>query len=213
MSLMASPDHRGDVSLRRLQGQAMEPFLPELARLRIRVFRDYPYLYDGDLDYESNYLQSYMRTPSAVLVLAEHEGAVVGAATGLPLVHETDNIVAPFRHAGLDPARLFYFGESVLLPDLRGRGIGVAFFEHREAHALEVGGFRHACFCGVARPSDHPARPAGYVPLDGFWRRRGYVPLPDVVARFSWKDVGEEYESEKPMAFWIKQIEQREPGQ
>lgn len=190
----------------------MEPYLGELARLRIEVFRAFPYLYDGDLDYESNYLQSYMRTPSAVLVLAEDGERVVGAATALPLVHETDNIVAPFRDAGLDPAGLFYFGESVLMPAYRGRGIGVAFFDHREAHARSVDDVAGACFCGVVRPDDHPLRPPDFEPLDGFWRRRGYAPLPGVTAAFSWKDLGQEVESEKAMAFWIKVFGDRSPA-
>ncbi len=36
---------------------------------------------------------------------------------------------------GYDPAEVFYLGESVLLSEYCGRGIGVRFFEQREAHA------------------------------------------------------------------------------
>ncbi|MBK1673911.1 hypothetical protein CKO35_11450 [Ectothiorhodospira shaposhnikovii] len=41
--------------IERLAGPQATPWLPELARLRISVFRAYPYLYDGDTGYEENY--------------------------------------------------------------------------------------------------------------------------------------------------------------
>jgi GNAT superfamily N-acetyltransferase len=204
--LSAPPSERGGLALARVTGDALVPWLGELARLRIRVFRDWPYLYDGDHDYEERYLRTYVETPDAVLVLALEGERAVGAATALPLAHETENVIAPLRAAGYDPRRVFYFGESVLLPGYRGRGIGVAFFEHREAHARGYGHYRHACFCGVVRPLDHPRRPADDVPLDGYWRRRGYAPVPGAVARFSWKDIDEPVESEKPLAFWVKAL-------
>ena len=41
-----------------------------LAALRIAVFREWPYLYDGDLDYERGYLAEFAAAPDAVLVIA-----------------------------------------------------------------------------------------------------------------------------------------------
>ena len=194
------------LKLERLSGDKLNHYIPELAQLRIRVFRDWPYLYDGDLAYEEKYLKTYIEAPDSVIVLAFDGGKVVGASTGIPLKHETDEVKAPFIAAGYDVDRIFYCGESVLLPDYRGQGAGVAFFEHREAHALEIGGFEYSCFCGVQRPDDHPRRPAGYVPLDSFWRKRGYEKYPDLNTTFSWKELDENVESPKPMTFWMKKL-------
>ena len=47
------------IRLERLIGARLEELLPELARLRIIVFRAFPYLYDGTLDYEQRYLRTY----------------------------------------------------------------------------------------------------------------------------------------------------------
>jgi hypothetical protein len=52
------------------------------------------------------------------------------------------------------------------------------------------------------RPDGHPSRPSGHRPLDPFWRKRGYRPLPGMIAHFSWLDVGETAETSKPMQFW-----------
>lgn len=194
------------IRLVRLTGDDLVAHLPDLARLRIEVFRDFPYLYDGDLAYEETYLQTYVETPDSVIVGAFDGGELVGASTALPLAHETDNFIAPFRERGYDADKIFYFGESVLRKSYRGRGIGVAFFDHREYHARSFGSYTHASFCGVIRPDDHPRRPEGYQPLDAFWRKRGFAPLEGVIGKIAWKDLDEAEETEKPMRFWIKEL-------
>jgi GNAT superfamily N-acetyltransferase len=103
---------------------------------------------------------------------------------------------------------MFYFGESVLLSDYRGQGVGHRFFDERESFAREQG-FAWAAFCAVVRPLDHPSRPAGYVPHDAFWAKRGFVCHPDLKVAFSWKDIGAAQETEKPMVFWLKQLATR----
>ncbi|WP_430321652.1 hypothetical protein, partial [Salmonella enterica] len=85
-----------------------------------------------------------------------------------------------------------------LLPDYRGHGIGHAFFDAREAQARACGADA-ACFAAVIRPADHPARPADYTPLDAFWHKRGYAPIPGLVTELGWKEHGEAEETLKPM--------------
>lgn len=189
-----------------LAGDALRARLGDLARLRIEVFRDFPYLYEGSLDYEARYLDTYVRSLGSVIVAAMEGSTIVGAATGVPLVHEPEYVSSPLQNAGLDVSRIFYFGESVLRKDYRGRGVGISFFSSREAHARALGIYTHAVFCGVERPTDHPRRPPDYVPLDAFWEKRGYCRLGSVKAFFSWRDVGDEAETAKPMQFWIKEI-------
>jgi GNAT superfamily N-acetyltransferase len=188
-----------------LAGSAVERAIPDLARLRIEVFRDFPYLYDGDPDYERKYLRKFAQLPESTLVVARDGDAIVGASTALPMVNAGAEVAAPFRAAGLDPAQYYYFGESVLLSSYRGQGIGVAFFVHREERARALG-FRHATFCAVDRPADHRRRPRDYVPLDAFWTRRGYVRRPELVATFSWKEIDEADESPKTLTFWVKTL-------
>ena len=181
--------------------------LPRLAQLRVEVFRAWPYLYAGDAEYEAGYLETYARSPLAGIILARQSRRIVGASTCLPLVDETASLKTSFIDRGWDPADFFYFGESVLLPELRGRGIGVSFFEEREAHARRVSSCRIACFCSVVRPNDHPARPEGAVPLDAFWTRRGYTRRPDVTCEMSWTDVGDTGETSKTLVVWMKSLD------
>ena len=194
-----------DVTVRPLTGAELIAAIDDLAALRIAVFADWPYLYAGDPVYEAHYLQDFMAAPEAVLVAAVADGRIVGAATASPMMAQPAAFRAPFEEKGIDPAGLFYFGESVLLPEWRGRGIGHAFFDHREARACTCGASA-ACFAAVVRSEDHPARPSGYVPLDGFWTRRGYAAVPGLVTELAWQEHGETEESAKPMQVWMRTL-------
>ena len=193
------------LTVRTLTGADLDAALPAVARLRIAVFRDWPYLYDGDLAYEERYLATYRSSPQAIVVGAFDGSRLVGASTGTPLTDHADDFAAAFAGKRIDLASVFYCAESVLLPEYRGRGLGHAFFDAREAHA-RAAGFRKSGFCAVIRPADHPARPRDYRPLDPFWRARGYTPLPGVVAHFSWRDLGQAEETAKPLQFWIRDL-------
>lgn len=193
------------LDVRPLTGADLSAVLPDVARLRMTVFRDWPYLYEGSFDYEHRYLQSYRDSTGAILVGAFDGDTLVGAATGTPMEDHADDFAAAFDGTDMALTDIFYCAESVLLPAYRGRGIGHAFFDAREDHARRLGR-RISAFCAVQRPDDHPARPADYAPLDPFWRKRGYAPLPGVVASFSWTDLGDAEQSAKPMQFWSKPL-------
>lgn len=179
--------------------------LPDLAALRITVFREWPYLYDGSADYEERYLAPYADSAAALVVGAWDDDRLVGAATATPMEDHAAEFAAPLAAAGIAPGDVCYFGESVLLAAYRGQGIGHAFFDAREAKARALGR-RFACFCGVIRPADHPLCPADYRPLDPFWRRRGYAPLPGAEARFAWRDIGDAADTDKPMRVWVRDL-------
>lgn len=193
------------VTVQPLTGTQILAALDDLAALRMAVFAEWPYLYDGDRVYEEAYLREFVQAPDGILVAACNGGRIVGAATASPMSGQKAEFRAPFEARGLDVSRLFYFGESVLLPEFRGQGIGHAFFDHREAQALKCGAAA-ATFAAVIRPADHPDRPAAYVPLDAFWRKRGYAPVEGLVTQFEWKDHRDAGETAKPMQYWLREF-------
>jgi GNAT superfamily N-acetyltransferase len=188
-----------------ISGAALAPVLAAVARLRITVFRDWPYLYDGSAAYEQAYLQTYIDAPGAAIVLARDGDNVVGASTCLPMIQAQQEVRAAFDAAGLALAEYLYFGESVLLPAYRGQGLGVAFFAAREAQARALG-LPHTTFCAVQRPADHPLRPPGAKGLEAFWANRGYTPRPELMCRMAWRDIGDADETEKPLMFWTRAL-------
>lgn len=194
------------IAVRPLTGAALDAALDDVARLRIAVFRDWPYLYDGDPDYERRYLQTYRVSPGAILVGAFDGTRLIGAATGTPMADHAADFAAPLAALGLPLSAIFYCAESVLLPEYRGQGIGHRFFDLREDHARALG-HTHAAFASVKRPDDHPLRPSNARTNDAFWRKRGYAPVPGAIARFSWRDLGQGAETEKPLQVWLRALD------
>lgn len=190
--------------LREFHGAELEPYLEALGMLRIRVFREYPYLYDGSLEYEREYLRCYVNSPHGLVVLAFDDNQPVGATTCLPVEHEGPEFQKAFLRAGYDLREICYFGESILLPEYRGQGIGKEFFRRREAHSQSLGGIRYTAFCAIDRPKDHPSRPSDYRPLDAFWLSQGYIRHPELTCELTWKELTEESESAKTLTFWLK---------
>jgi len=188
------------------KGAGIRAVFDPLARLRIAVFRDFPYLYEGTLEYELEYLNTYADADRALLFAVFDGDRMVGATTCIPLADETEEVQAPFRAAGFNLEEVFYFGESILLPEYRGLGLGHRFFDVREAHAASFGAYQLTCFCAVDRPVDHPLRPEGYRPLDTFWAKRGYRLEPGLQTTFSWPDLGETVSTPKTMNFRVRPL-------
>jgi len=195
-----------EIEIKRYTGKAAQPFLEEIAQLRIAVFREFPYLYDGTMSYEMEYLSEYFTPGKSLLVVARCGSRIVGVSTGLPLAEADEEFRKPISDAGADLNDVFYFGESVLLPEFRGRGIGHSFFDERESWAAECG-FRSTGFCSVIREPDHPLMPADYRPHDSFWQKRGYTRQDGLIVRFPWKQIGEDTESPQELVYWLRNFD------
>lgn len=201
------PDHLLSqlYSIKIVHAQEIEPFTNQLADLRIEVFKEFPYLYDGNQEYEKKYLQTYIQSKNSIAVLVFDESYLVGASTGLPLNEETAEFRKPFAERGYPVRHIFYCGESILKKEYRGRGIYSMFIEAREKYARAFGA-KLICFCAVSRAQNHPLRPEGYTPPDAIWKKFGYEKQTDLKTTYSWKDVNKPFETEKEMIFWIKKL-------
>lgn len=196
------------ISVEKYSGSEGRVIVDGLAELRLKVFWDFPYLYEGTLEYEKNYLETYFKARHSFILIVKDEGKIVGASTGIWADEEEESFKKPFMEFGLNPKEVFYFGESVLLPEYRGVGLGKIFMRERENYARALGFIKTLSFCAVERPADHPLKPADYRPLDEFWKSRGFSPAPGMFAEYSWKDRGEVEESKKKLNFWLKNIEE-----
>lgn len=189
------------------QGTDITSVFEDLAKLRIAVFHDFPYLYEGSVDYEMEYLKTYANAERGFLFAVYDGDVMVGATTCIPLVDETEEVQKPFKNAGYDVEKVFYFGESILLKNYRGLGLGHRFFDEREAFAASFKTFTMTCFCAVDRGDVHPAQPAGYRPNDVFWTKRGYKKTPALTAVMEWPDIGEKLSTPKTMIFWKRDLQ------
>ena len=73
------------LTVARLSGDALKARLDDLAKLRIEIFRAWPYLYKGSMAYERQYLPRYGEAKTGTMIVAEDDGKIVGASTALGL--------------------------------------------------------------------------------------------------------------------------------
>lgn len=192
-----------ELSFRCYYGSEIEEIIPQLGELRIKVFYDFPYLYDGDLTYETEYLKIYTSHPASIVYAVFDGSELVGATTGIPLIFESEEVKKPFRDLNHDLEKIYYFGESILLKNYRGLGLGHRFFDVREKHAL-LHGFEITTFCSVVRSDNHALKPGDYRSNDAFWSKRGYLKQA-FSCHMSWLDRNMDYETKKELQFWAKQ--------
>lgn len=179
------------VTVTTVVGGAIAPYVEELARLRARLLRGWPFLQDGGVDEERARLRGYVESWRSVVSLVHDDRELVGASSGLPLADAPPEVRAGYAAAGIEPEHVFHFGPSILLAGYRGRGLGHCFFDQRESHARSLGGFRYTAFCAVQRPATHPLRPPFGHDHAGFWRKRGYAPRDDVALEIESHEVGQ----------------------
>lgn len=190
--------------LKKLYSKDITEYFDQLAQLRIKVFKEYPYLYEGSLEYERDYLARYSNAENSLVIAALKDKQVIGASTCIPLLEEDDDFKKPLLDYGLDIENSFYFGESLILPEYRGNKLGHEFFKIREDHAKSTySELNFTCFCSVVR-NDHPLEPKDYRPLSSFWTRMGYREYPEVSVSYPWKDIDKTTEDYKKMNYWIR---------
>lgn len=193
-----------DIHVRAFTGSSLKPYLHAIAKLRMEVFKEYPYFETPDLDREIHYLKHISTCKETIGVLIFDGTTLVGVSLGCPLAIEDPLFLTPFNERHLDISSYFYFGDSALLKEYRGRGIGHHFFDAREAHVAHYKKYKHICF-SVPNCPDHK-RPQECFPLDDFWRRRGYHHHPEMHCHLLWQDVEEGKPAERTLTYWIKDL-------
>jgi GNAT superfamily N-acetyltransferase len=122
------------------------------------------------------------------------------------LKFEEDEFKKPFLAQAMQPDTVMYFGESVLLPDYRGLGIGKAFLQKRIDYAQNYPDIQWSAFCAVRRAADDPRRPSAYRLLDTLWQSFGFHPAPGMRTTYHWKEIGQPKETDQDMQFWLRSI-------
>lgn len=189
--------------IRHVFGEEIQNYIVDIAALRLEVFKDFPYLYDGNVEDEHKYLERYSLSKNSLVLLAFDNDDIVGASTALPLQYVDLGFKKPFENSSYNISDIFYFGESVLLPQYRGNGIGNKFFQEREKFALSLG-YNSFVFCAVNRGQNHSLKPNNYRDLGKWWSRIGYQPMTYFVCNYSWKEVNSEKEVMNSLTFWQK---------
>ena len=189
-----------------LTGNEITEAIDEIARLRIDIFAEYPYLYDGCVSYEVEYLRKFASTKQSFMVVMKDKGEIVGALTGLPLAHEQPAVRRPFTTSMYPLNSTFYFSEVLMYPAYRGNGYASKLFKLAEQYVGQLCTYTYIALATVVREANHLKRPSAYRPLDGMWQHFGYKPLANHICIMDWQEHGDDHETAKPLMFWIKSL-------
>ena len=179
-----------------------------LAEWRVKYFREFPYLYEGNLEYENEYTSIYISDDHSGFFVAEDAEEMVGIISGVPLQNPFMTEAATiFKDTGLDPSAFYYIGEIMVHSGYRGQGIARKLMQHQEQFALDKG-YTGSCFMAVERADDDPLRPEHYRNPAWIWQEAGYQKT-DIKSDFEYPTIqpnGEIQTVPNTMVFWVKNL-------
>jgi GNAT superfamily N-acetyltransferase len=199
-------DDKMKITEQLLSGADVADALDDLATLRLAIFPEYPYLYQGRREDELTYLATYAEAPDACAILAYDGLTVIGVATGMPLFHEDAQMLDAFAGTTFTLNEIYYVGELLFRPAYRNCGLGQKLLARLEHYIQSLGTYRKLTCATVVRPEDHPMRPFDYIPITRFLARTGFTRLSGVTTSFMWLET-DDVKQNHPMQFWIKNLD------
>lgn len=192
-------------------------YIETISKLRIEIFKEYPYLYKGDLAYENNYMQGYTQDKRAMIVIAKVDGVLAGVSTGIPLISDSE-IVADakkcFSQQDVEIGDYYYYGEVIVLPEFRGMSLTTKLYEAQN-ELVKSWGYKHVCILTVVREPDHPLKPNNYVSKDKMWEHLGFFRR-KLTVDYHWPTIQPDKSVQNvnnTLEFWAKDLDVLEPGE
>lgn len=197
-------------NLKVLTSDQVNTYLNDIASFRIKYFKDFPYMYEGNMDYEQKYIGGFVKDKKAILVVAVKDNQIVAVSTALPLISDADILGdAPkkFLEKGLNPKDFFYYGEIIIKPEYRGLGVAKAIMSIQEAFAKNLN-YKKITLSTVVRSKDDPRAPIDYISSDIVWHNLGFK-KEDIFMEYEWPTIIDQVtvrSIENRMVFWTKTI-------
>ncbi len=191
-------------------GHQIVNYLEDVASFRIKYFKDYPYLYVGDQNYERKYLSGFANDSKGLLILVKQNKKIIAVSTGVPLVTNSDILDGAedgFRSKKLNPFENYYYGEVIIDYAFRGRGIIGKVYELQETFAKSQN-FKSVAIATVVRSDDDIRRPENYRSSDPLWLKLGFNRT-GIQFNFNWPTIREDLtisDCSNCMEYWIKII-------
>ncbi len=154
----------GEITIKIVTGKDIASLLPFISEQRLKVFREYPYLYEGSFECEKEYLEGYNRSPNSAIAVAYDDGLLIGFLTGMPLKFFEQNEES-FKRNGLDAELFYYFGEVIVLPQQHRKSICMKLFEALEEHVKKLG-YSNSSFLTIITQENNPMHPINCEPID-----------------------------------------------
>lgn len=204
--LQHKPSKASNIRVETFIGSEITPYIDALAHLRITIFREYPYLYEGSLVYEKRYLSKFANSNQSLVIILFDGDRVVGALSAVPLSEEAEEVKAPFIAQGIDTSHYLYLSEVLFLKEYRGLKKFPLVYKQFCHYVDQNRWIKHIMLLTIDRKKDDPRMPAGYRSLDLLWERHGFRIEKTLSSEMSYREIGESKETPKPFLCWVKDV-------
>lgn len=191
-------------------GKDAAEYIDYVSQLRIDIFKEYPYLYEGELEYEKQYMHGYTTDKKSMIAVAKVNGELAGVSTGIPLISDSE-IVADaknvFAKQNVEVGDYYYYGEVIVLPKFRGHGITTKLYSEQN-QLIQEWGFKHVCILTVVREENHSLKPKDYKSPDGMWKHLGFF-RNDLTIDYHWPTIHPDKsvkDVNNTLEFWTKNL-------
>lgn len=199
-----------NIKIKAYFGKDIIQWIDQMAELRLSEFKEFPYLYSGSMAIEKNYLSCYAKEEHGLFLIAFDNEDIVGIASGIPLVKSSEVVPGAleiFHKNKIDTEYYYYFGEFIVRPEYRNKGIfSKLFFD--ECEIVKKLGYKSACLMTVDREYNHPQKPINYRNADEIWMEFGFAKTNYKLTQ-QWPTImanGEIHDIKHSLTFWIKDI-------
>jgi len=193
-----------------LTPEQMKPLLPFVANLRVNIFRNYPYLYDGNIAEEMENLEKYAQHNNSALAIAYCNETPVGFLCGSDLMHYSvhfeNSIEDLFKSGNLHAKNYYYCADIIILPEHRGKYLAPQLFDAIENYAQQKG-YTASCFI-TEHHENHPLKPHDHKSLVPLWNNLNYQKSA-LITYATWQTYqldGTIKSEQHPLIFWLKTL-------
>jgi len=190
------PDQR-KVEYQLVQGSDMEQYVNDMIRLRLTVFRESPYFYDGTEGEERAYLEQHLHSEKGLFLIAKTGDHVIGMLSGTPM-KDRDDYAYPYVKNAIPTDSIFCLGELVVEQSDHREQIGLNLYQLFEEHVRSLGSYDTISECVVL----HPIAGEGKSIL----MQVGGSKCPNLVYHCFWKEIDQEVSTDHVMEYWSKQL-------
>ena len=183
----------------------IQPHIKDIVNICNHIYREYPYLYNGEHAGYQSYLESYSQRDHSIICCAYDGSKVIGFAAGIPMVETKDLYKETLLENGYRLENLFYLGEFGLEPQYRWQGIEEALYDKIESHARRKG-FETICLWELDDSAHTQYRPQEYIPKDELLNKLGFVSKPYLNFQIFWTNIDELQESAHLAVYWTKTL-------
>lgn len=197
---------QSSTSIEVLKGSEAIPYLNKLMEIRLLFYRDYPYLYDGSIEDEENYLRIWSNSENTLLVVAKRNDKVVGVIIGLPFSESPEENKQAFQNLETSPEDLFYLGDNIVIQELKVGNVQKQMYHQFERAVKQLKKYKEIVVCEIERDVNDPKKIANDTFYEFSWNAQGFIREPNQIVNFTWKEIGDSKISNHHMVFWRKPL-------